>query len=48
MTALKDLITTLQEILNLKIKNEKAIVYIGGKYLFIRQPKSDDTYFIEL
>lgn len=48
MTALKDLITNLQEILNLEIENEKAIVYINGKYLFIRQPKRDDAYFIEL
>lgn len=48
MTALKDLIITLEEILNLEVGNGEAMVYIGGKYLFIRQPNQDDAYFIEL
>ncbi len=29
-------------------RNSKAKVYIGGKYLFIRQENQDNAYFIEL
>lgn len=48
MATLKDLIITLNEISNLEIGNEDATVYIGGKYLFIRQQNEEDAYFIEL
>jgi len=48
MKTLKDLIAILEEIKNLDFENEKAQVYISGKYLFIRKLNQDDAYFIEL
>lgn len=48
MKTLKNLIEVLEEIKNLDFENENAQVYIGGKYLFIRNKNQDDAYFIEL
>lgn len=48
MATLKELIDALKEIVKLDKRNSKAKVYIGGKYLFIRQENQDNAYFIEL